>query len=37
MYGFSTTFSGQPFDQAIAKVTEELSKEGFGVINRDQC
>jgi len=31
MYGFSTTFAGS-FDQAIEKVTEELSKEGFGVL-----
>jgi len=31
MYGFSTTFSGS-FDDAIEKVTEELSKEGFGVL-----
>jgi len=31
MYGFSTTFNGS-FDDAIAKVTEELSKEGFGVL-----
>jgi len=31
MYGFSTTFSGS-FDDAITKVTEELSKEGFGVL-----
>ena len=31
MYGFSTTFPGS-FDDAIVKVTEELSKEGFGVL-----
>lgn len=31
MYGFSTTFSGS-FDDAIEKVTEELQKEGFGVL-----
>ena len=31
MYGFSTTFSGS-FDEAIVKVTDELSKEGFGVL-----
>lgn len=31
MYGFSTTFSGS-FDDAITRVTEELSKEGFGVL-----
>jgi len=31
MYGFSTTFKGS-FDDAIAKVTEELGKEGFGVL-----
>lgn len=30
-YGFNVTFSGS-FDDAIAKVTEELSKEGFGVL-----
>ena len=31
MYGFNTTYKGS-FDQAVAKVTEELSKEGFGVL-----
>lgn len=31
MYGFNVTFPGS-FDQAIARVTEELSKEGFGVL-----
>lgn len=31
MYGFSVTFSGS-FEQAIERVTEELSKEGFGVL-----
>lgn len=31
MYGFNVTVSGS-FDDAIARVTEELSKEGFGVL-----
>jgi uncharacterized protein (DUF302 family) len=31
MYGFNTKFKGS-FDEAVTKVTEELSKEGFGVL-----
>ncbi len=31
MYGFHVTFNGG-FDEAIERVTEELSKEGFGVL-----
>jgi uncharacterized protein (DUF302 family) len=31
MYGFNAKFRGS-FDDAVTKVTEELSKEGFGVL-----
>ena len=31
MYGFNAKFNGS-FDAAVARVTEELSKEGFGVL-----
>ena len=31
MYGFSTTFNGS-YDDALTRVTEELSKEGFGIL-----
>nr|VFJ64131.1 MAG: Uncharacterized conserved protein, DUF302 family [Candidatus Kentron sp. DK] len=32
MYGFKTTFNGS-FAEAIERVTEELKKEGFGVLS----
>ena len=31
MYGFSTKFNGS-YDDAVTRVTEELQKEGFGVL-----
>jgi len=31
MYGFSTKFNGS-YDDAVTRVTEELAKEGFGVL-----
>lgn len=31
MYGFSTKFNGS-YEDAVTRVTEELSKEGFGVL-----
>ena len=32
MYGFSTTLSMVPFDQAVTRVTQALKVEGFGVL-----
>ena len=31
MYGFTTKFNGS-FDEAVSRVTEELAKQGFGVL-----
>ncbi len=33
MYGFTTTLTGITFDQAIAKTTDALKAEGFGVLS----
>jgi uncharacterized protein (DUF302 family) len=33
MYGFTTTLAGITFDQAIAKTTDALKAEGFGVLS----
>lgn len=33
MYGFKTTLTGTPFEQALAKTTEALKAEGFGVLS----
>lgn len=33
MYGFNVTFSGS-YEQAINRVTEELAKEGFGILTQ---
>jgi uncharacterized protein (DUF302 family) len=33
MYGFKTTLTGTTFEQALAKTTEALKAEGFGVLS----
>ena len=33
MYGFTTTLSGVSFDDALAKTTQALKAEGFGVLS----
>ena len=33
MYGFTTTLTGMSFDQALARVTDALKAEGFGVLS----
>ena len=33
MYGFTTTLSNTPFDEAISKTTAALKAEGFGILS----